>query len=135
MVRRRRLFTLDEALEALPEVRRIMQQAQAYKDDLDKAATVLEALLVLTSGNGRLERDINKAHKEAERAAQALQGCLDELDGLGAELKGLEEGLVDFPCERDGRIVYLCWRFGEETISWWHELDTGFGGRQPLEKP
>jgi hypothetical protein len=135
MVRRRRLFTLDEALEMLPAVRQIMKQIQGHKDELDKAATVLEALLVMTAGNGRLEEDIGKAQRTAERAARELQNRINELDTLGAELKGIDDGLVDFPCERQGRVVYLCWRVGEETISWWHELDAGFPGRRPLDQP
>ena len=119
----------------LPAVRQIMQQIQGYKDDLEKASTVLEALLVMTSGNGHLESDINRSQRAAERAARELENRMNELDTLGAELKGIEEGLVDFPCEREGRVVYLCWRFGEDTISWWHELDAGFQGRQPLAEP
>jgi hypothetical protein len=51
---------------------------------------------------------------------------------MGVELKDIEEGLVDFRSMRDGRIVYLCWRQGEDTIAFWHELDAGFAGRQPL---
>ena len=61
-----------------------------------------------------------------------MQKALDELDGLGVQLKDIDQGLVDFPSRRDGRVVYLCWRLGEETIAWWHDVDTGFAGRQPL---
>ena len=57
---------------------------------------------------------------------------LAKLNEWGIELKGLDEGLIDFPSERDGRTVYLCWKLGEDRIEWWHELDTGFAGRQPL---
>jgi hypothetical protein len=51
---------------------------------------------------------------------------------MGCELKGIEEGLIDFPSPREGRTVYLCWKLGEDSIGSWHELDTGFAGRQPL---
>jgi hypothetical protein len=51
---------------------------------------------------------------------------------MGVEVKGIDEGLVDFPSERDGRVVYLCWRIGEPDILYWHEVHTGFQGRQPL---
>jgi hypothetical protein len=57
---------------------------------------------------------------------------MSELDGIGVQLKRIDDGLVDFPSERDGRVVNLCWRLGEDTIAWWHELDAGFAGRQPL---
>ena len=134
MVRQRRLFTLDEALEILPVVRELLRQIQAAKDGLDKSSAVLEALLAMTSANGNLQADTDKARHAAELAAMELQDRIDELDGLGVDLKGIEDGLVDFPCEREGRVIYLCWRLGEETISWWHELDTGFAGRQRLDQ-
>ena len=57
---------------------------------------------------------------------------MEEFAATGVELKGIDEGLVDFRSTRDGRVVYLCWRLGEETIAFWHELDVGFPGRQPL---
>ena len=61
--------------------------------------------------------------------AEALIKAIVE---LGVALKDIEQGLIDFPTERDGRIVYLCWRQGEDEIRFWHELDTGFAGRRPL---
>ncbi len=132
MAERRRLFTLDEAIAMLPVVRRIMEEIRSAKEELDKARAVLEAVLVLTSGNGHPRDDVEKARQDIERTGVELETRMSEMDGLGAELKGIDEGLVDFPCVREGRIVYLCWRFPEETISWWHEIDTGFSGRQPL---
>ena len=63
---------------------------------------------------------------------RAIGARLDGLRMLGIELKDLEHGLVDFPSWREGRVVYLCWRLDEERIGYWHELDAGFQGRQPL---
>ena len=64
--------------------------------------------------------------------AKSLQGYVDELRELGVEPKGAVEGLVDFPSKMDGRVVYLCWKLGEPEVLFWHDLDSGFGGRQPL---
>ena len=58
---------------------------------------------------------------------------IDELQGLGIELKDPNVGLIDFPAMLEGRVVYLCWRLGEGEISHWHELESGFAGRQPVE--
>jgi hypothetical protein len=69
---------------------------------------------------------------ELERDGLKLQGYVAELRELGVEPKGAIEGLVDFPCEMDGRTVYLCWRLGEPEVLFWHDLESGFGGRQPL---
>ena len=63
---------------------------------------------------------------------QRLNALLAEINGFGCELKGLGEGLIDFPSKREGRTVYLCWKLGEERIAYWHELDTGFASREPL---
>ncbi len=57
-----------------------------------------------------------------------------EVAESGAIVKDLDMGLLDFPHLRDGREVYLCWRLGEERISWWHEVDAGLSGRQPLDE-
>jgi len=127
-----RLFTLDEAIVLLPTVRQLMTEIQAAKADMDALTTELERLMGLTGGNGHLAADIASSREEVQRAATKLQKLIEELDGIGVELKGIDEGLVDFPSERDGRVVNLCWRLGEDTIAWWHELDTGFASRQPL---
>ena len=127
-----RLFTLDEAIVLLPTVRQLMIEIQAAKADMDALTTELERLMGLTGGNGHLAADIASSREEVQKAAMKLQKLIEELDGIGAELKGIDEGLVDFPSERDGRVINLCWRLGEDTIAWWHELDTGFASRQPL---
>jgi hypothetical protein len=68
-----------------------------------------------------------------------MQGLIDQMaagvariDALGLTLRDIERGLVDFPALVSGRQVWLCWRFGEQAIGWWHDLDTGFDGRRPL---
>jgi hypothetical protein len=123
-----RLFTLEEANALLPEVRRIFQR-------IDEATVVLQ----------KLEPEVKRA---SERAAEGGGGTvhgvqyadaltrflmgIQEILGHGIEIKDFERGLCDFPHERDGKIVYLCWQRGEERIEWWHDVDAGFAGRQPL---
>ena len=72
------------------------------------------------------------AQEELEADQQRLQGYVEELTKLGVELKDYFAGLVDFPCLRDGREVYLCWKLGEPEVGFWHELEAGFAGRQKL---
>jgi hypothetical protein len=128
-----RLFTLEEASAMLPAVRELVAEIQAKKRELDGLSGELEALLERASGNGHdsAARSVSMRAATA-RTASELDGLLTKLQATGCELKGIEDGLVDFPAERDGRVVYLCWRMGEEEIGFWHELDTGFPGRQPL---
>jgi hypothetical protein len=127
-----RLFTLDDALELLPTVRQLIAEIQAAKREMDDASTELDRLMGLSGGNGHLAADVASARMVVQEQGQRLESLIGELDSLGVELKGIDDGLVDFPSEREGRVVYLCWRVGEETIAYWHELTTGFAGRQPL---
>ncbi len=127
-----RLFTLEEAMALLPTVRQILTETQARKHDVEERSAALDRLLEATGGDGHLAADLARARQALEQAATELQRLIGELEATGAELKGIDEGLVDFPNLREGRVVYLCWRLGEETIAYWHELDAGFAGREPL---
>jgi hypothetical protein len=75
---------------------------------------------------GTLEADI-------KRLAAEIESYLVELRELGVDFKGFEQGLVDFPGERDGRVVCLCWKLDEDEVSFWHEVTDGYAGRQRLE--
>jgi hypothetical protein len=63
---------------------------------------------------------------------EKIQRAVKAIEGLGLQLKDINTGLIDFLSERDGREVYLCWRFDEPRVAHWHDLDAGFAGRQPL---
>ena len=127
-----KLFTLDEAIALLPAMRQMLTEIQQRKHELEQRSARLDGLLASTSGNGHHATDVAAMRQELQAAATQLQQLMSELDATGAVLKGIDEGLVDFASMREGRVVYLCWRLGEETISFWHEMDTGFAGRQPL---
>jgi hypothetical protein len=127
-----KLFTLEEATRLLPVVRQLILEIQSGRDVVEQRSQELERLLSITGGNGHLTADIAAMRQAIQEAAESLQRLMAELDELGVELKGIDDGLVDFRSERDGRVVYLCWRLGEDAIAYWHELETGFAGRQPL---
>ncbi|HUP02290.1 MAG TPA: DUF2203 domain-containing protein [Gemmatimonadota bacterium] len=110
-----RIFELDEAERMLPLVRSIVK---GMTDDHAERQAALE------QGHRR----------EAEALTERLVEAAGELTELGVELKGLDPGLVDFPALKDGEIVYLCWRYGEDRIAFWHPLETGFAGRRPVER-
>jgi hypothetical protein len=63
---------------------------------------------------------------------QEVKCMVEEINGYGCICKGIEEGLIDFPCLLGGEIVFLCWRLGEESVSFWHRIEDGFAGRKPL---
>ncbi|MES2178906.1 MAG: DUF2203 domain-containing protein [Gemmatimonadota bacterium] len=64
--------------------------------------------------------------------AREIDGYQTELERLGIQLKDRRIGLIDFPSELDGRPMLLCWQLGEPSVQFWHDLDSGFAGRQPL---
>lgn len=130
---KRKYFTPAEAQNMLPLVRAIV------KDIVELAHSLRdrhERLTRLTDGGVR-KGLITPEQLEEEQAAfesgqERLHELVDELTGLGVELKDFFSGLVDFPCWMDGREVYLCWKHGEGKLAWWHEIDAGFQGRRPL---
>lgn len=127
-------FTLQEAEDLLPRVRELLLEMQDSKQKIDALRGDLQGAVRSSSGNGHVkdEQGLESKKKRAEALVADINARLETLNGWGVELKGLDEGLIDFPHEREGRIVYLCWRLGEDRIEYWHELETGFAGRQPL---
>jgi hypothetical protein len=125
-MRHDRHFTLDEARAELPWVTEHltrMRDARARLTDEDAR----HALAGGSVGNGG-----GAAGKQVGEAFLELQAAVAALDARGILLRDLNTGLIDFPSLRDGHEVYLCWIDGEDDITYWHELDVGYGGRQEL---
>jgi hypothetical protein len=124
-------FTVEQANKTLPLVRRIVQ-------DIVETHAVWRAKVhefEVATAQSRADRPSSRAEelqRDAQRLAREIQGFVDEVRELGVEFKGFDMGLVDFPSEMDGRTVFLCWKLGEESLMYWHEVDGGFSGRQPL---
>jgi hypothetical protein len=128
------LFSRDEAEAMLPQIAPLLWQAQRLKRDHDEAQEQLAALEAKGRGNGHgLDADVARARLAIQKAATAINGIIDRTRGMGIEVKDLDLGLVDFRSQMGDREVYLCWKLGEEHVAWWHELDTGYASRQPLE--
>lgn len=129
-----RHFTVEEANALLPTVRPVVERMVEHRRELVTQLQRQHELNGITKANGggfnpRLPAEIDAA---VEAAAEALSACVEELTRLGVQVKDLDGGLVDFPSVRDGEEVLLCWQLGEDEIGWWHTLDGGFAGRQPL---
>lgn len=128
-------FTRAEAEALLPRVEPLLVELRALAGELGTALEAYATLQGKMRGNG--QSHIQEYQALRERIGElrgALETRLQELSELGILVKDIESGLIDFPTLRDGREVYLCWRLGEgERIGWWHEIEAGFAGRQPLE--
>jgi len=124
-----KLFTVEEANELLPTVRRVVEKIRAAHA---RVAASQESARAAAAG-AELGGGGMSGGAEYVRALTTLAGRVGQLEELGVQLKDYERGLVDFPSLRDGRLVLLCWQWGEgDRIEWWHDLEAGFAGRQPL---
>lgn len=127
----RRLFTLAEATALLPRLREEVSAMRAASQEVEASRARLAEIGELARRNGHSD----EAASIEARVATLLRDLGARLDALlneGIEVKDINQGLLDFPSERDGRVVYLCWRVDEPAIAFWHPLDTGFQGRQAL---
>jgi hypothetical protein len=131
----RRTFTLEEANQRLPLVRAIVQDIVDLFRDVserrDRLATV-RAHHGESSGTSLYSEETEQIEEDLRSDEERLRDFINELVELGIEFKDPVKGLVDFPSRVDGRIVYLCWMLGEPEVCFWHELDAGFGERQPI---
>lgn len=132
---RKKYFTVDDANRTLPLVRAIVADVAQLANELQQRHDTWQRIRPgKQSGIGAAHaEELEQIQGELGRGAARLEELMDELRELGVEIKGLD-GLVDFPCMMDGREVYLCWRLGETEVGHWHEIDTGFAGRQKLRR-
>ena len=122
-----RHFTQEEASALLPRLKEMLLQLRSSKDELTDTEAH-EALSETAPGNGGGEegKQVGVAFLEVRR----LLGAIEE---SGIVLRDIDRGLVDFPAVIDGREVYLCWELGEDDVGYWHDLDSGYRGREPLD--
>jgi len=126
-------FTREEAEALLPQITIVLLQIQEHRQAMQQSEEELGNLHTQAMGNGHhLHGRIAKIQKELTQLLEALQALIDELNEFGCVLKDPDTGLIDFLSLRDGREVYLCWHLGEDRINYWHNLNAGFAGRQPL---
>ena len=130
-----RLFTPTEANTALEEVRPVAERLVAVRARMRELEQAQRDLVLAIGGNGGgyAASDLSAAQSELAGLAEAAIACVERLDELGVTVKDLDLGLLDFPSERDGAVVLLCWQVGEESVTSWHGLEEGFAGRKPID--
>jgi len=142
--RPKRRFTLSEANRSLPLVKRIVGDivkthalAMKLQHELERQVTGAAASKQTgQAGVAALQQTPQNVtmQEQLDACMTKLEDFVDELSEIGCELKDYQMGLIDFVGRHEGRDVYLCWKLGEESITHWHELDSGFAGRQPVSK-
>jgi hypothetical protein len=124
---RARYFTEEEANALLPMIRPLVAAMLAAREAIVEAQPEIWPVLEASVGNGGSKKaGAMLAHFET------IQRNVKTIEALGIVIKDINTGLLDFLAERNGREVYLCWKFDEPHVAHWHDLDAGFGGRQPL---
>lgn len=122
-----KIFTVEEANELLPQLRRLMVGVEQTRARLRELGPEAHAASERAIEGGGTPYGIEYAATVAR-----FLGLTQDILNLGVEIKDFDRGLCDFPHLRDGKVVYLCWKRGESSIEWWHEIEAGFAGRQPL---
>jgi hypothetical protein len=128
-----RIFTLAEATYMLPWLRERLLQLRTLKQERDAAIRRLAGMTPAMRSNGSALEGA-RLEEQIDELAEAMRPLIEEIIGAGVEIKDIDQGLVDFPALRGGRVIYLCWLVSEPAIAYWHELDAGFAGRQALEE-
>jgi hypothetical protein len=127
-------FTREQAEALLPRLETTLRELRALRAELTAAENDLHEAHARIASNGHAPLDeVASLPTQVADLSRRMAECARELADTGAIVKDLDMGLLDFPHQREGRVVYLCWRLGEERIAWWHELDAGLSGRQALD--
>jgi len=123
-----RYFTLQQANESLSSIRVWLDEIQTIREEIIAHQPQIWSVMEKSAGNG--------GHPELSRMVPAfdrLDKLIHEIQDMGVLIKDINVGLLDFPAMRNGREVYLCWKYGEGDIAFWHEIEDGFAGRQSIE--
>lgn len=126
----RRIYTIDEANALIPQVRAVLLQLAVEQRRLDASHAEMHRQL---DANGDPDSAAAASRQEAEVAdiREGMRTLLVHLSEMGVELRDVEMGLVDFPGERDGDAVWLCWRLADASVAFWHPTDEGYASRRP----
>jgi hypothetical protein len=129
-------FTLDEAQSVLPVVEALLNRAIEAKEALAGLEEEQQELVRRIFLSGGMLADLAAVKKRKITMAALVQRAKDslqEIDAIGVQVKDLDMGLLDFPCLLEGETVLLCWKRGEPRIAFWHRIEDGFRGRQPID--
>ena len=130
-------FTHGEAESLLPEVERSLREAIAQKERYEMAGESLRSVAqrVSLAGGSLVDRGaIMEDRARRDASGERLKEAVEEIQALGVLIKDLDIGLIDFPTLFRGQEVYLCWKFGERGIRYWHGIEEGVRGRKEIDR-
>ena len=121
-------FTLQQANDALESIRPWIDEIHTIRQQILVHQPEIWSVMEKSAGNGG-----NPTLSRLVRTFDRLDALIHSVQDLGVLIKDVNTGLLDFPALRNGREVYLCWKYGEGKIEFWHEVEDGFAGRQPID--
>ncbi len=129
-----RYFTVEEANALIPELTDLMTELRGIRPRLAVSQRQLTTIQGAARRNGHdlPVVDVPMLQAQTRQLAKRLNELMERVSALGGQVKDLDQGLVDFLSQRNGREILLCWRLGEDEIRFFHDLESGFAGRQPL---
>lgn len=126
-MQKKRYFTVEEANECIPQLIEDISALLELKEELERLQEELKPFIEEIPSNGGSKKALLLM-----KIGDQFRDTIKRIEDRGCHIKGLDPALIDFPHIRDGKEVYLCWRFGEKEIGYWHEIESGFSGRKPL---
>jgi hypothetical protein len=130
-------FTLQEAQNLLPVMESLLRTSMEAKRQIEQIEEEFKRVNHTVFLRGGMQLDIvalSRRRAESDKAIQRVKDAMAEIESIGAQVKDLDMGLIDFPCLVDGATVLLCWKMGEERIAHWHGTGEGFAGRKPIDE-
>ncbi len=128
-----KVYTVEEAREMIPRLRPMLKQIQELRREVTTHTETLNRTSPEMRQNGHAP-EVARLEGRISNCLDAIRERLNEISALDIEVRDLDTGLVDFLGMRHGRIIYLCWSVDEPTVAYWHELNSGFRGRRPLDE-
>jgi hypothetical protein len=126
-----RLFTVNEANDLLPTLRPLVEQ---ILENIRRLKAASETVIRKERLNPEAPNLVERLGEDNEiaRLIGQVKGLVEEINSYGCLCKGVEQGLIDFPCMLGAEVVFLCWQIGESNVGYWHRIEDGFAGRKPL---
>ena len=126
-----KLFTVNEANELLPTIRPLVEQ---ILDNIRRLKIASESVIRRDQLDPEAPNLMERLREDDEitRLVEQVKTWVETINGHGCMCKGVEQGLVDFPCVLGSEVVYLCWQLGEPSVNFWHRIEDGFAGRKTL---
>lgn len=129
-----RTFTIEEANQLLPALTKSLAELKTLHNAVVSLEAQIDAHEIIANGDpGQISKDLNRLVESHHIKVTEFYSLVDQIHQQGCLLKDVEQGLIDFYAVLNGKVVYLCWKMGEEKVSHWHEVGKGYSSREPIQ--